>query len=167
MTRLTQLEIIKQKIIDRSALPKLLNRWRFEGNSLVFTNGCFDILHRGHLEYLAEAADQGDKLIIGLNTDASVRKQAKGKMRPLQDEESRSLLLAALHFVDLVILFDEETPQSLIETIQPDVLLKGSDYSIEDIVGHEVVLAKGGVVKTIDFIEGYSTSKIIEKAKKD
>ncbi len=151
----------------RDELSALLNRWRFKEQKIVFTNGCFDIIHRGHIEYLANASDLGHKLVIGLNTDASVQRQGKGKNRPLQDELSRATILAALHFVDLVVFFDEDTPLKLIESIQPDVLVKGADYAIEDIVGHEIVLQKGGEVKTISFIEGYSTSTIIEKAKTD
>lgn len=164
---LKQLKIIKHKIVSSEDLPLILNRWRFKERKVVFTNGCFDILHRGHIEYLAQASDLGDKLVLGLNTDASVKRQGKGNNRPLQDEKSRSLVLAALHFIDLVVLFDEDTPLKLIELIQPDILVKGADYAIEDIVGHEVVLEKGGEVKTISFIEGYSTSQIIEKAKTD
>jgi rfaE bifunctional protein nucleotidyltransferase chain/domain len=164
---LKQLEIINHKIVSSEDLALILNRWRFKEEKVVFTNGCFDIIHRGHIEYLAQAADLGDKLVLGLNTDASVKRQGKGKNRPLQDETSRSLVLAALHFVDLVVLFDEDTPLSLIELVQPDVLVKGADYAIEDIVGHEIVLKKGGEVSTINFLEGYSTSSIIEKAKTD
>ncbi|MAY84229.1 MAG: D-glycero-beta-D-manno-heptose 1-phosphate adenylyltransferase [Flavobacteriales bacterium] len=162
-----QLQIIQNKIVARDELSALLNRWRFKEQKIVFTNGCFDIIHRGHIEYLANASDLGHKLVIGLNTDASVQRQGKGKNRPLQDELSRATILAALHFVDLVVFFDEDTPLKLIESIQPDVLVKGADYAIEDIVGHEIVLQKGGEVKTISFIEGYSTSTIIEKAKTD
>lgn len=163
--KLKNLEILKSKIIEPQDLDRLLNLWRFKRHDLVFTNGCFDILHRGHIEYLANAADLGNKLIIGLNTDDSVRRQGKGENRPLQDQESRALVLAALHFVDLIILFDEDTPIDLIQKVQPDILVKGADYKIEEIVGHEIVLAKGGKVETISFIEGYSTSAIVEKAK--
>ena len=162
-----KLEIIRNKIVSSEELSPILNRWRFKGLKVVFTNGCFDIIHRGHIEYLSKAADLGDRLVLGLNTDASVKRQGKGKNRPLQDEESRSTILAALHFVHLVVLFDEDTPMKLIELIQPDILVKGADYAIEDIVGHEVVQKKGGEVKTITFIEGYSTSSIIQKAKTD
>ena len=164
---LQQLEITRSKIIDPKDLDRLLNLWRLKDQKLVFTNGCFDIIHRGHIEYLSQAADLGDKLIIGLNTDDSVRRQAKGKNRPLQDEESRALVLASLHFVDLIILFDEDTPLELIKKVQPDVLVKGADYEIKDIVGHEIVQANGGKVERISFLEGYSTSKIVEKAKTD
>lgn len=167
MDKLKKIDIIRSKIIQQDDLKPILNRWRFKDQKIVFTNGCFDILHLGHLEYLASAADLANKLVIGLNTDQSVRRQGKGANRPLQDENSRALVLAALHFVDLVILFEEDTPLELIRQVQPDVLVKGADYAIEDIVGHEVVQAKGGEVKTISFIEGYSTTSIIEKAKTD
>jgi len=164
---LQKTEISQKKIVELEDLPRILNLWRFKSHKIVFTNGCFDILHRGHVEYLAEAADQGSKLIIGLNTDSSVKRQGKGKNRPLQDQDSRASILASLQFVDLIILFDEDTPLSLIELIQPDILVKGADYEIEDIVGHEVVQKNGGEVKRISFLEGYSTSSIIEKAKTD
>ena len=164
---LQKTEISQKKIVELEDLPRILNLWRFKSHKIVFTNGCFDILHRGHVEYLAEAADQGSKLIIGLNTDSSVKRQGKGKNRPLQDQDSRASILASLHFVDLIILFDEDTPLSLIELIQPDILVKGADYEIKDIVGHEVVQKNGGEVKRISFLEGYSTSSIIEKAKTD
>ncbi len=164
---LKKVQVSQNKIVDKEDLHWILNQWRFKDHKLVFTNGCFDILHKGHVEYLANAADQGDKLIIAVNTDASVSRQNKGKNRPLQDQSSRTLLLASLHFVDLVVLFDEDTPLELIKLVQPDVLVKGADYEIKDIVGHEIVQAKGGEVKRISFLEGYSTSKIIEKAKTD
>jgi len=164
---LKQLQIIQNKIVPQHDLKARLNLWRFKGDKVVFTNGCFDLLHRGHIEYLAAAADEGDRLIVGLNTDQSVRRQGKGRNRPLQDEKSRAIILAALHYVDLVVLFDEDTPLKLIEQIKPQILVKGADYALEDIVGHEVVLDHGGEVKTIEFVDGYSTSSIIEKAKKD
>lgn len=167
MSRLTNLQILQSKIVEKEELSFILNRWRLKDHTVVFTNGCFDLLHRGHIEYLANAADLGTKLIIGLNTDESVRRQGKGANRPLQDEVSRSLLLASLHFVDLVIMFDEDTPLDLIKSIQPDILVKGADYKVEEIVGHKEVQAYGGKVERISFIEGYSTTKIIEKAKTD
>lgn len=167
MSKLTQLQILQNKIASKKDLHWILNLWRFKGHRIVFTNGCFDIIHRGHIEYLAEAADLGDKLIIGLNSDTSMKLQGKGANRPLQDELSRSEIIASLQFVDLVVLFDSDTPYELIKLVQPDVLVKGADYKIEDIVGHDLVLNKGGEVKRISFIEGYSTTKIIEKAKKD
>lgn len=142
----------------------LMDVWKYMGLKTVFTNGCFDIIHYGHIDYLARAASLGGKLVIGLNTDASVSK-LKGPDRPVQDEKSRALILAALQFVDAVILFDEETPKELISFLIPDILVKGSDYSIDQIVGADVVLNNGGRVETMDFVPGYSTSKIIEKIK--
>ncbi|MBL4710670.1 MAG: D-glycero-beta-D-manno-heptose 1-phosphate adenylyltransferase [Flavobacteriales bacterium] len=158
------LQIIKNKIVEQQQLALIIARWSFLGEKIVFTNGCFDIVHQGHIDYLSKAADLGTKLVVGVNTDNSVRRLGKAENRPLQDEESRKILLSALHFVDLVVLFDEDTPLELIKSIEPDVLVKGSDYSIENIVGHELVLGNGGEVKTIDFLEGFSTSKIVEKA---
>lgn len=158
------LQILKNKIVEPAQLNQICARWSFLNEKIVFTNGCFDLVHRGHIDYLSKAADLGSKLIVGVNTDNSVRRLGKAENRPLQDEQSRALLLAALSFVDLVILFDEDTPLELITRVQPDVLVKGSDYAIEDIVGHEVVLAKGGEVVTIDFLPGYSTSSIVERA---
>lgn len=143
---------------------KTINIWRFKNDKIVFTNGCFDILHKGHIEYLAKAASLGTKLIIGLNTDNSV-KRLKGESRPVNDEKARALLLASLVFVDEVILFDTDTPYDLINSIQPDVLVKGGDYKPEDIVGYDIVKAKGGEVVTLDFIEGYSTTSVIERMK--
>ena len=161
-----KLNIIQSKIIDIDNIEPYLTYWSFKNQKVVFTNGCFDILHRGHIEYLAQAANHGDVLIIGVNTDSSV-KRIKGETRPLQDEYARAILLASLSFVTAVVLFDDDTPYNLIKRIQPDVLIKGSDYSIKDIVGSDIVMAKRGKVITIDFIEGYSTTSIIEKLKKD
>lgn len=161
-----KLNIIQSKIIDIKNIEPYLAYWNFKNKKIVFTNGCFDILHRGHVEYLAQAANHGDILIIGLNTDNSVRR-IKGEFRPVQDEYARAILLASLSFVSAVVLFDDNTPYNLIKEIQPDVLIKGSDYNIKDIVGYDIVTAKGGEVVTIDFIDGYSTTSIIEKLKKD
>ena len=141
-----------------------LSLWRFKDDKIVFTNGCFDILHRGHIEYLAKAASLGTKLVIGLNTDASV-KRLKGDSRPINDENARALLLASLVFVNKVILFDTDTPRDLIDFVQPDVLVKGGDYKPEEIVGYDIVKAKGGEIVTLDFVEGYSTTSLIEKMK--
>jgi rfaE bifunctional protein nucleotidyltransferase chain/domain len=160
-----KLAVIQSKIIDIDQLDSKLAYWNFKNQKIVFTNGCFDILHRGHIEYLAQAASFGDILMIGLNTDDSVRK-LKGDSRPVQDQYARALLLASLHFVHAVVYFDEDTPYELIKKVQPDILIKGSDYHVEDIVGYDIVMQKGGVVKTIDFIPGYSTTSIIEKLKK-
>lgn len=162
---MTALKVIQNKICTRQEFNKRLNLWRFKDEKLVFTNGCFDILHQGHVDYLSRASDLGTKLIVGVNSDDSVRRLGKGEGRPLQDQNSRSLILASLQFVDQVIIFDEDTPLELIKLTQPDVLVKGSDYKIEEIVGHDVVLAKGGKVIPLDFLEGYSTSRIVEKAR--
>ena len=156
---------VRTKIMEtQQALQSQLDLWRREKQTIVFTNGCFDILHRGHVDYLSKAADLGNKLIIVVNTDASVSK-LKGPHRPIQDQESRMLILASLAFVDAVILFDEPTPYELIKLVQPDILVKGSDYQVENIVGYDIVQAKGGEIKTIDFIPGYSTSAIESKIK--
>ena len=155
---------IESKIKTKEELSRLLSYWRFKGKKVVFTNGCFDILHKGHVEYLAKASDNGDVLLIGLNTDASV-KRLKGEERPLQDEKTRALILSALQFVNAVVLFDEDTPYELIKYVQPDVLVKGSDYNPEDIVGYDVVKNKGGEIITIDLTQGHSTTNIVEKIK--
>ena len=159
-----QLEAINAKIMDRDTLSNQLEIWRNEGKKLVFTNGCFDILHRGHVTYLAQASDMGDVLLVGLNTDASVRR-LKGESRPVNDEQARALVLAALQFVDAVVLFDEDTPYELIRFVQPDILVKGNDYRVEDIVGYDIVKAKGGEVRTVALVDGYSTTEILAKAK--
>lgn len=157
-----EIERIEHKIICQKDLNNIILKWREENQKIVFTNGCFDLLHLGHVDYLAKAKDLGDRLIIGVNTDSSV-KRLKGKNRPLQDENSRLHILAALHSVDAVVLFDEDTPYELIKKIQPDILVKGADYKIENIVGYDIVTSRGGSVKTIEFIEGYSTTKIEQR----
>ncbi len=140
----------------------LVNTWKSNQEKIVFTNGCFDIIHQGHIDYLSKAADQGNRLIIGVNTDRSVS-AIKGNNRPIQDEYSRLMILAAMEFVDAVILFDEDTPINLISKVIPNILVKGSDYKAQDIVGYDVVVNNGGNVVTLDFLEGYSTSGIEEK----
>jgi D-glycero-beta-D-manno-heptose 1-phosphate adenylyltransferase len=150
------------KIVDLNSAKKLVNDWKSAGNKVVFTNGCFDIVHLGHIDYLEKARLKGDKLVLGLNTDASVKK-LKGEKRPLVDEYARSRMMASLQFVDAVILFGEDTPLQLINEIKPDILVKGNDYSIETIVGAKEVLANGGSVETVDLIDGYSTTQIINK----
>lgn len=157
------LAFIGTKIVEnRDDFQFTLSQWRFQNEKIVFTNGCFDILHRGHVEYLAQAASFGTKLIIGLNTDASVKK-LKGETRPVNNQQARALLLSSLVFTDKIILFDEDTPLELIRFIQPDVLVKGADYKAEDIVGYDIVKAKGGEVRTIDLTQGYSTTSILSK----
>jgi rfaE bifunctional protein nucleotidyltransferase chain/domain len=142
----------------------MLNIWRFTDQKIVFTNGCFDLLHLGHIDYLSKAADMGNRLIIGLNSDISTT-NLKGSSRPITDEVSRASLLASLFFVDAVILFDEETPLNLIAKVKPNVLVKGADYSIDQIVGADLVIASGGIVKTIEYLPGYSTTSIENKIK--
>jgi D-glycero-beta-D-manno-heptose 1-phosphate adenylyltransferase len=160
---MTNLEIIKSKVFNSaSKFEKQLNFYRFKKQKLVFTNGCFDILHLGHIDYLSKAADLGDVLIVGLNSDASVR-AIKGENRPINDLDSRSLLLASLSFVSAVVVFNEETPSELIRFILPDVLVKGKDYAIEQIVGADEVIKNGGKVITIELVKGYSTSLIEKK----
>jgi D-glycero-beta-D-manno-heptose 1-phosphate adenylyltransferase len=156
------LDLISQKFFTRESISKQCAVWRFKENKIVFTNGCFDILHLGHIEYLAKAADLGGVLLIGLNSDVSVKK-IKGTHRPINDEHSRAMVLASLSFVDAIVLFDEETPYELIKLIQPDILVKGNDYKVEEIAGHDIVLAHGGEIITIELTEGYSTSKIEER----
>ena len=157
-------ENIKNKILDGDRLTAWLDDCKRNNKTIVFSNGCFDILHRGHVEYLAKAAAFGDVMIIGLNTDASV-KRLKGQSRPVNDEKARAFVLAGLEFVSAVVLFDDDTPYNLIKTVQPDVLVKGSDYKPENIVGYDIVTAKGGRVETIDLVEGYSTTGIINRMK--
>ena len=149
------------------SLPEALQTiaaWKAAGEKVAFTNGCFDILHVGHVDYLEKARATGDRLVVGLNTDASVRR-LKGQTRPVVPEHGRSRVVAALGFVDLVVLFDEDTPKSLIEAVKPDILIKGDDYSVENIVGADFVISRGGKVQTIPLVKGFSTSTIIEKIK--
>jgi rfaE bifunctional protein nucleotidyltransferase chain/domain len=159
---MSHLHTIEKKLMNSSQLIDQLNVWQKEGCKIVFSNGCFDILHLGHIDYLARAADFGDKMVIGLNTDSSVSK-IKGPTRPINDERSRAMVLAALEFVSAIILFDEPTPYELIRLVQPDVLVKGADYKPEEIVGYDIVTAKGGSVKTIPFVDGYSTTRIEQR----
>jgi rfaE bifunctional protein nucleotidyltransferase chain/domain len=159
---MNKLEFISSKILDREQLRRACVVWSFKEMKVVFTNGCFDILHRGHIEYLAKASELGDVLIVGVNSDLSVHK-IKGEYRPINDENSRSIILASLDFVTAVVIFDEETPYELIKTIQPDILVKGKDYKAEEIIGHDIVLAKGGRVETIELTPGYSTTGIEQK----
>lgn len=161
---MSRLDLIRKKIFTFAdpAYERMLTIRRFQDKKIVFTNGCFDILHLGHIDYLSKAADLGDMLIIGLNTDKSVSR-IKGNSRPIQDEMSRAMVLASLGFVDVVVLFGEETPYELIKATQPDILVKGADYKPEDIVGFDIVNNKGGEIRTIEFLEGYSTTAIEKK----
>ena len=151
------------KILTPAQLPATLAAWRAAGERIVFTNGCFDLLHLGHVDYLEKSRALGDRLVVGLNTDASVSVLKPG--RPIQDETSRARIMAALGFVDAVVFFGEQTPLHLIELVQPDILVKGDDYAIDGIVGHELVLNRGGQVLTVPLVTGYSTSRIVEKVR--
>jgi rfaE bifunctional protein nucleotidyltransferase chain/domain len=154
---------ISGKIKTLDELLPLIRQHKDKGQKVVFTNGCFDILHKGHVDYLAKAADKGDVLVVAVNSDHSVKRLGKSANRPIQDEDARKFLIAALESVTYVLLFDEDTPLSLIECILPDVLVKGSDYKPENIVGYDAVISHGGRVETIDFIPGYSTTAIESK----
>jgi D-glycero-beta-D-manno-heptose 1-phosphate adenylyltransferase len=168
------LKIMQAKRMNKENFLKIRNRLKYFGQKVVFTNGCFDILHRGHVEYLAKAAQLGDFLVVGLNSDASVKRQGKGEGRPVNQEDSRAVILSALSFVNAVVVFDEDTPYALIKEIQPDILVKGADYDAEEtdpkskkyIVGSDIVRANNGRVATIDLTEGFSTTGLIDKMKK-
>ena len=154
------LQTIAQKIISRDQWQKMAAIW--QNKKVVFTNGCFDVLHLGHVTYLAEARAMGDLLVVGLNSDASVRR-LKGPSRPINDEHARAMVLASLQCVDYVIIFDEDTPLELIKAVKPNVLVKGGDYTIDTIVGASFVQQHGGIVRTIPLVEGYSTTDTVQK----
>ncbi|MCK9218602.1 MAG: D-glycero-beta-D-manno-heptose 1-phosphate adenylyltransferase [Bacteroidales bacterium] len=156
-----KLDIVRNKIYTWDRLQKQLTVWRFKEKKIVFTNGCFDVIHLGHIEYLSKARDLGHILIIGLNSDESVRR-IKGPNRPINNEEARAITLASLLFVDAVILFGEDTPYNIIQLIQPDILVKGKDYEGKEIVGSDILKAKGGEIITIDLVKGYSTTHTID-----
>ena len=149
---------------DWDQLVQLVNKWQANGERVVFTNGVFDILHRGHIHYLAEARALGDRLVVGVNSDTSVQR-IKGAARPIQSEVSRAALLAAMQAVSAVALFGEDTPLQLITALQPDTLVKGGDYQLEDIVGADEVIQSGGEVSVLSYLEGYSSTSIINKIK--
>lgn len=149
---------------DFSSFEKTLKQWKSDNETIVFTNGCFDIIHYGHLDSLLNSARMGTKLIVGLNSDGSVEK-LKGKNRPVFDVKSRASMLAAFLFVDAVIVFEEETPENLIAGIIPDILVKGKEYQIHEIAGYKTVFDHGGKVITLDLVPGVSTSEIVEKIK--
>jgi rfaE bifunctional protein nucleotidyltransferase chain/domain len=155
------LRAAEAKILDREALVARFGRPR--ADALVFTNGCFDLLHAGHVSYLTAARALGDALVVGVNTDASVRRLGKGPGRPLTPEGARARVLAALECVDGVCLFDEDTPLELITALVPDVLVKGGDYEVDAVVGRSVVEASGGRVEIVPFVEGYSTTEVIRR----
>jgi rfaE bifunctional protein nucleotidyltransferase chain/domain len=150
------------KVVARDELVLVRRQLKQQGKKVVFTNGCFDIIHRGHIEYLTKAKTLGDILFVGVNTDISVR-NLKGDHRPIVSQDDRAFVLAALGMVDYVCLFDEDTPYELIKSVVPDVLVKGSDWSVDKIVGKDIVEAGGGIVQTIDFIPNRSTTNIIQK----
>ncbi len=158
-------QVIPNKIFTLTSIILQLNRWRLLGKKIVFTNGVFDILHQGHIASLSEAASYGHILIVGVNADASV-KRLKGETRPINGEQSRALLLASLVMIDAVLIFEEDTPLHLITNILPDILVKGGDYTLEQIVGSKEVIANGGEVKIAQIVEGFSTTRIIEKMRK-
>ena len=153
------------KLVTKDKLQGLLKEWNAQNKQIVFTNGCFDILHRGHVGYLCHARILGDKLIVGLNTDASVKRLGKSPERPINSQDTRAIILAGLECIDAIVMFDENTPLDLITFVQPDVLVKGNDYKAEDIVGYDVVTAKGGKVITIQLVDGFSTTRLIQKMK--
>jgi rfaE bifunctional protein nucleotidyltransferase chain/domain len=158
-------DTLKHKIIEGPALQEQVETWKTGGKKIVFTNGCFDLLHAGHIAYLSEAADLGDLLIVGLNSDSSVQ-VLKGPTRPVNDQQTRAAILGSMFFIDAVVPFSEETPLNLIKAILPDVLVKGGDYEIAQIAGSKEVLANGGEVRILSFLPGYSSSAVIEKIKK-
>ncbi len=170
MSRLASLE---NKIVSLEDAKRRMNMWHLKNDKVVFTNGCFDILHKGHVTYLAKSAELGDRLIVAINTDASVREQGKGENRPINPEDARATVLAALGFVDMVVFFNDQTPLQVIEMLQPDVLVKGADYDPNEtdttskkyIVGSDIVKKNGGEVVAIQLVDGYSTTSIIEKSK--
>lgn len=155
-------EIIQQKLFDKDSLERKIHLWRFRDQRIVFTNGCFDLLHKGHLHVLTQAADQGDVLIVGMNSDASIQTM-KGPARPVLNQQTRAKILASLFYVDAVIVFNEPTPIDLIKMIVPDVLVKGGDYTLDQVVGADWVLENKGDVKIADYLPGYSTTEIEQK----
>ncbi len=159
-----RLAVVQNKIVDEKQLQHKLAAWRLNSQKIVFTNGCFDILHAGHVQSLAGAASFGNRLIVGLNADASV-KRLKSKSRPIQNQNARALLLAAFQFVDLVVIFEEDTPENLIKIVNPDVLAKGGDYEISAIAGAQWVLDQGGKVELITYLDNSSSTNIIKKIK--
>jgi rfaE bifunctional protein nucleotidyltransferase chain/domain len=155
----------ESRVMDLPSLERLVVIWRMKGDRIVFTNGCFDLLHRGHVTYLEQAAALGSRLVVGLNSDASVRHQGKAPDRPLNDQGSRARVLAALRCVDAVVIFDDDTPLELIKAITPDVLVKGGDWSVDRIVGANVVKANGGEVHSLPLVDGFSTTGLVERIK--
>ena len=161
-----KLNKLKAKIFNIKDLSQIIKKWRLNGDKIIFTNGCFDLIHLGHLEILARSADLGDKLIVGINSDMSIKK-IKGSSRPIIQEDSRAKQLAAIEFIDAVILFNEDTPYDLINILKPDVLTKGGDYKKNDIVGNELINKEQGDVVIIPLTQGFSTTSILEKIKNE
>ena len=161
---MSNLNKIKDKIFNLSDLKNQSGNWKKNKQKVVFTNGCFDVLHKGHIHLLSKAADLGDKVIVGINSDSSIKK-IKGNSRPIMDEYSRSILISSFFFIDAIIIFSEETPINLINTLKPDILAKGGDYKIENIVGSNEVIKNGGQVFLVPFLSGFSSSNIINKIK--
>jgi rfaE bifunctional protein nucleotidyltransferase chain/domain len=157
------LATVDKRVMDSVLVQRMANIWRMKGDRIVFTNGCFDILHRGHVEYLQEAAALGDRLIIGVNSDDSVRRLDKGLDRPYNDQDSRAKVLAALRLVDAVVIFDEDTPMELIQAIGPDVLVKGGDWAEDKIVGSQYVRSYGGQVHSLKLVDGFSTTALVDR----
>lgn len=170
---MTRLNYIQKKLVTTSEAAQRIALWRIKNDKIVFTNGCFDILHKGHVTYLAQAAELGNKLVVAINTDASVKRLGKGDDRPINSEEARAFVLSALGFVDMVVLFDNDTPLELISELKPDILVKGADYDPNEtdassrkyIVGSDIVKAYGGEVKAISLVDGFSTTGIINRMK--
>lgn len=170
---MSRIQFIQDKIVDYATAKRRIATWRIKEDQIVFTNGCFDILHKGHVSYLAQSAGLGNRLVVALNTDASVKRQGKGDDRPVNNEDARAIVLASLGFVDLVVFFDKDTPLDVIEELNPDILVKGADYDPNEsdssakkyIVGSDVVRKNGGEVKVIPLVEGFSTTSIIAKLK--
>lgn len=170
---MSRLHAIESKIVTLEEAKRRMAMWHMKGNKVVFTNGCFDILHKGHVTYLAKSVALGDQLVVGINSDASVRRLEKGSDRPINAEEARAFVLASLGVVDMVVVFDEDTPETLIHALEPDVLVKGADYDPNEsnpasksyIVGSDFVRAHGGEVCVVDIVEGFSTTGIVNKMK--
>lgn len=157
---------LQNKIVTREHIARFVELQRFTGKRIVFTNGCFDILHKGHVDYLFKAREMGDVLIVGLNSDASVKRLGKSPERPINNETTRAFILAGLSAVNAICVFDEDTPLELIKQVRPAVLVKGGDYEVEKIVGYKEVINDGGQVLTIDLTEGFSTTNIVNQLKK-
>ena len=171
---MARIQYIQNKLATTTEAVQRIAKWKLQNDKIVFTNGCFDILHKGHVTYLSKAADLGNKLVVAINTDASVKRLGKGDDRPVNPEEARAFVLSALGFIDMVVLFDNDTPLELIQELKPDVLVKGADYDPNEtdssskkyIVGSDVVRCYGGSVEAISLVDGFSTTGIIQKLKR-